>query len=91
MSTPASARASAIAPPSVNHVSALSHDFRNPGTGPARWLGIASPAGLDRYFEEILALVAAGNLSEEELRRLRLRYDTEEPENAPPGHWSEQR
>ena len=67
------------------------HDFRNPGTGPARWLGMASPAGLDRYFEEILALVAAGNLSAEELRRLRLRYDTEEPENAPPGHWAEQR
>jgi len=67
------------------------HDFRNPGTDPARWLGIASPAGLDRYFEEILALVAAGTFSEEELRRLRLRYDTEEPDDVPPGHWSEQR
>ena len=72
----------------VNVPPGVMHDFRNPGTGPARWLGIASPAGLDRYFEEILALVAAGNLSEEELRRLRLRYDTEEPENTPPGHWA---
>ena len=67
------------------------HDFRNPGTDPARWLGIASPAGLDRYFEEVLALVAAGTFSEEELRRLRLRYDTEEPDDVPPGHWSEPR
>ena len=74
----------------VNVPPGVMHDFRNPGTGPARWLGIASPAGLDRYFEEILAVVAAGKLSQEELRRLRLRYDTEEPENAPPGHWSEQ-
>ena len=48
-------------------------------------------AGLDRYFEEILALVAAGTFSEEELRRLRLRYDTEEPDDVPPGHWSEPR
>jgi hypothetical protein len=52
---------------------------------------IASPAGLDRYFEEILALVAAGTFSEEELRRLRRRYDTEEPDYAPPRHWSARR
>jgi hypothetical protein len=65
------------------------HDFRNPGADPAQWLGIASPAGLDRYFEEVLALVAAGRFSEEGLRRLRLRYDTEEPDDVPPGHWAE--
>jgi mannose-6-phosphate isomerase-like protein (cupin superfamily) len=55
----------------VNVPPGVMHDFRNPGTEPARWLGIASPAGLDRYFEEVLALVAAGTFSEEELRRLR--------------------
>jgi hypothetical protein len=44
---------------------------------------------LDRYFEEILALVAEGTFSKEELRRLRLRYDTEEPDFVPSGHWSE--
>jgi mannose-6-phosphate isomerase-like protein (cupin superfamily) len=75
----------------VNVPPGVMHDFRNPGTGPARWLGIASPAGLDRYFEEILTLVATDTFSEEELRRLRLRYDTEEPEDAPAGHWSTQR
>lgn len=36
----------------------------------------------------LLALVATGTFSEEELRRLRLRYDTGEPDYAPPGHWS---
>jgi hypothetical protein len=49
----------------------------------SRWAG--------PYFEEILALVATGTFSEEELRRLRLRYDTEEPDDVPPGHWSEPR
>lgn len=72
----------------VNVPPGVLHDFRNPGTAPARWLGIAAPAGLDRYFEEILALVAAGTFSEEALRRLRLRYDTEEPDTVPAGHWS---
>ncbi len=75
----------------VNVPPGVMHDYRNPGTGPARFLGIAAPAGLDGYFEEIRALAAAGNLSQEELRRLRLRYDTEAPENALPGHWAEQR
>ena len=64
------------------------HDFRNPGVVPARWLGIASPGGLDCYFEEAMALVADGKLSEAALRELRLRYDTEEPEEIPNGHWS---
>lgn len=64
------------------------HDFRNPGALPARWLGIASPGGLDRYFEEAMALVAAGKLSEATLRELRLRYDTEEPDQIPSGHWA---
>src|SRR5215217_1001304 len=64
------------------------HDFRNPGAVPARWLGIASPGGLDRYFEEVMALAADGRLTEESLRELRVRYDTAEPDHPPSGHWS---
>jgi len=76
----------------VNVPPGVMHDYRNHGTGPARFLGIACPAGLDRYFEEIRDLIGAGNLADvEELRRLRLRYNTVEPEDAPPGHWAEQR
>ncbi len=72
----------------VNVPPGVVHDFRNPGVLPARWLGIASPGGLDRYFEEAMTLVAEGRLSDEALRELRLRYDTEEPDDPPSGHWS---
>jgi mannose-6-phosphate isomerase-like protein (cupin superfamily) len=76
----------------VNVPPGVMHDYRNPGPGPARFLGIACPAGLDRYFEEIRDLIAAGNIADvEELRRVRLRFNTVEPEDAPPGHWAEQR
>jgi mannose-6-phosphate isomerase-like protein (cupin superfamily) len=61
----------------------VAHDFRNPTGRPARWLGIACPGGLDRYFAEVGALVA-----EETLRELRLKYDTDELERAAAGHWS---
>ena len=72
----------------INVPPGVVHDFRNPGTLPARWLGIASPGGLDRYFEEVMALAAEGKLCEEALRELRLRYDTVEPDHPPSGHWS---
>lgn len=76
----------------INVPPGVMHDYRNPGTDPARFLGIASPAGLDRYFEDLRDLIASGNLSNAaELRRVRLRHDTVEPENAPPGHWAEHR
>jgi mannose-6-phosphate isomerase-like protein (cupin superfamily) len=78
-----------LGPGSFIHVPpGVLHDFRNPGGLPARWLGIASPGGLDRYFEEVMALAVAGKLSEEALRELRLRYDTEELDRIPSGHWS---
>jgi uncharacterized cupin superfamily protein len=64
------------------------HDFRNPGERAARWLGIVAPGGLERYFQEVHDLAAAGQLSEERIRELRLRYDTEEPETIPAGHWT---
>jgi mannose-6-phosphate isomerase-like protein (cupin superfamily) len=64
------------------------HDFRNPGTVPARWLGIAAPGGLERYFAEVRDLAVTGQLTEEAVRQLRLRYDTEEPASIPAGHWA---
>jgi mannose-6-phosphate isomerase-like protein (cupin superfamily) len=75
----------------INVPPGVVHDFRNPGMLPAQWLGIASPGGLDRYFEEVMALAARGRLSEATMRELRLRYDTEEPDQIPSGHWSETR
>jgi mannose-6-phosphate isomerase-like protein (cupin superfamily) len=64
------------------------HDFRNAGTVPARWLGIVAPSGLDQYFEEVKALAEAGGLTDENLRALRVKYDTDELDEAPSGHWS---
>ena len=69
----------------------VAHDFRNPTDHPARWLGIAHPGALDRYFEEVHALVAAGRFSEASLRELRQRYDTDELDVAPAAHWSHAR
>ena len=64
------------------------HDFRNAGAGPARWLGIVAPGGLERYFTEVHDLAVAGQLTDARLRELRLRYDTEEPDALPAGHWA---
>jgi mannose-6-phosphate isomerase-like protein (cupin superfamily) len=72
----------------VNVPPGVVHDFRNPTDGPARWLGIATPGGLDRYFAEVQALAVAGRLTPEALRELRLKYDTDELEAAPRGHWA---
>jgi mannose-6-phosphate isomerase-like protein (cupin superfamily) len=81
-----------LGPGSFIHVPpGVVHDFRNPGRLPARWLGIASSGDLDRYFEEVMVLAAAGRLSEASLRELRLRYDTEEPDRIPSEHWSQSR
>jgi mannose-6-phosphate isomerase-like protein (cupin superfamily) len=74
----------------VNVPPGVVHDFRNPGVQRARWLGVACPGGLDRYFEEVLTLVAEGRFSEAALRELRLKYDTDELDHVPPGHWSQE-
>jgi mannose-6-phosphate isomerase-like protein (cupin superfamily) len=68
----------------------VAHDFRNPTDRPARWLGISSPGGLDRYFEEVRGLFASGTFSPATMRELRLRYDTDELDEPPAGHWSRQ-
>jgi mannose-6-phosphate isomerase-like protein (cupin superfamily) len=54
------------------------HAFRNSGSQQARFLLIASPSGLYRYFEEIAVLRAAGGLGPATMTELRLKYDTEE-------------
>ena len=64
------------------------HDFRNPGDRPARWLGIVAPGGLERYFHEVHDLAVAGQLTDARMRELRRRYDTEEPDAIPAGHWA---
>lgn len=65
----------------------IMHDFRNPGSTSARWLGIAAPGGLEHYFEEVQHLVEQGQMNPWAMRELRLRYDTEEPDAPPAGHW----
>jgi mannose-6-phosphate isomerase-like protein (cupin superfamily) len=54
------------------------HDFYNPGPEPARLLGIATPGGLDRYFEEVAAHIEKGTFSVEVLNHLRTKYDAED-------------
>jgi mannose-6-phosphate isomerase-like protein (cupin superfamily) len=54
------------------------HDFRNSGSVRARCLMVSSPAGLDRYFEDMAALGTSGTFSETALQELRLKYDTDE-------------
>jgi mannose-6-phosphate isomerase-like protein (cupin superfamily) len=75
----------------VNVPPGVVHDFRNPGSVPARWLGIVAPSGFDRYFEEVRSLAVAGKLTEEALRELRQKYDTDELDYVPDGHWAEER
>lgn len=72
----------------LNVPAGVVHDFRNVGTTPARCLAIASPGGLDRYFLEVQALAQSGQLTEEALRDLRLRYDTDELAELPANHWA---
>ena len=67
------------------------HDFRNPSGATARFLGIVAPDGFDRYFEEVKTLAASGKLDEEALRELRIKYDTDELDHVPSGHWSQGR
>lgn len=63
------------------------HDFRNPGPTSAKWLGITAPGGLEHYFEEVQELAEQGQMTPQAMRELRRRYDTEEPDDLPAGHW----
>ena len=64
------------------------HDVRNPGDQRARWLGIMAPGGLEHYFYEVHDLAVSGQLTDARRREVRLRYDTEEPDAIPAGHWA---
>jgi uncharacterized cupin superfamily protein len=68
-----------LAPGSCIHIPpGVVHDFRQAGSVRSRCLQVSSPAGLDRYFEEMADLASKGTFSEVALGELRLKYDTEE-------------
>ena len=60
------------------------HTFWNPGDEPARILEIISPAGFERYFDEIAGALAAGPPEPAFLAELGTRYGFEaDPESVP--------
>lgn len=76
-------RAVLIGPGSVTFVPPNTvHAFRNSGSEQARFLLVASPSGIYRYFEEMAELRAAGTLGAATMTELRRKYDTEEVEVA---------
>jgi mannose-6-phosphate isomerase-like protein (cupin superfamily) len=62
----------------VNIPPGIVHDFRNTGSVRARFLMVTSPAGFDRYFDEMGALYSEAQVSKAALGELRLKYDTDE-------------
>ncbi len=61
------------------------HTFWNAGDTEARLLEIISPAGFERYFEEIIALFAGGRPRPEILRPIAARYGLEVDPSSIPG------
>ncbi len=53
------------------------HSFWNAGDEPARILEIISPAGFERYFEEIVDMGGVANIDPQKLEELRDRYSLE--------------
>ena len=54
----------------------IPHTFWNAGSTPARLLEIISPAGFERYFEEMAALIPAEGMPDfEKVGELAARYD----------------
>jgi hypothetical protein len=53
------------------------HSFWNAGDEPARILEIISPAGFERYFEEIVDMGGVANIDPQKLNELRDRYSLE--------------
>ncbi|HEV2238997.1 MAG TPA: cupin domain-containing protein, partial [Ktedonobacterales bacterium] len=55
------------------------HTFTNPGPAPARLLAIVSPPGLERYFEELVAILnREGPRDPAAIATLRSKYGTEQ-------------
>ena len=60
------------------------HTFWNAGDAEARVLEIISPAGFERYFEELVALFGGGRPPQEALAEIRGRYGLEtDPSSVP--------
>lgn len=55
----------------------IPHTYWNPGPGPARYLEIFSPAGLEKYFEQIAAMLAVSPPNIEEILALPSEYGLE--------------
>ena len=51
------------------------HAFRNTGQVPNRLMITAVPGGLDRYFDEIQALLAGGHVTQDALDDINRRYE----------------
>ena len=72
-------RSALLEPGSVAHIPPNTvHGFWNPTSETARFLLIATPAGLHQMFEEMASLATAGNMNPTTMRDLRRKYDTEE-------------
>lgn len=57
----------------------VAHAFANRAEAPARFLLIMSPAGFDRYFDELAEILAVdGPPDAEAIGELRARYDTQQ-------------
>lgn len=60
------------------------HTFWNAGEQPARILEFISPAGFERYFAELAAILGGGEVDPEKLIELSARYELEmRPESIP--------
>jgi mannose-6-phosphate isomerase-like protein (cupin superfamily) len=61
------------------------HTFWNAGDEPARILEIISPAGFERFFDEVVDLGGVANLSSEKFEELTARYGLEAQPDSSPG------
>jgi mannose-6-phosphate isomerase-like protein (cupin superfamily) len=65
------------------------HTFWNAGDEPARILEIISPAGFEKYFDQLVDLFAAGAPEPEQIAQLAARYGLEADMSSIPGLLSE--
>lgn len=66
----------------------LAHDFRNVADGPSRMLVVATPGGVERFFEDLSVLLSSGRRPEwEEMVELATRHHTRgfRPQGPMPG------
>lgn len=68
---PAPAGSFVLVPPGT------AHTFSNPGTEPARFLGLQTPGGFEQYFRDLAQVLGEGPPDSDELARLLAGYDFE--------------